>query len=502
MPIALLFGLVAMAILMPTLFNMAQQNQQVILASSAGQQLQALAQAANQYVSDNYQTLVGSTSPTTPSSITLSTLTTGGYLPPGFAGTNAYGQSWQIQALQPAVGQLQVVIASTGGQTLDAKTATSIAQKAGSQGGVIGGGSGSTAVPGCAAGTACGAYAGWSINTSSYTNIAPGHVAALLAFNSGGMLQNDYLYRVAIPGHPELNQMKANLDMGANNINNAQSVNANGNINAGPAGTPETGACTTDAAGHCEGQIAAAGQSETSLPSGWWGGLISRDIWGTGTIAAGTGGTVQASMTAQGAITGSQSITIGNPGGGFSANSAGNANLANQLVLGTAAGATLGGACPNNGALAANSNGGGQVLNCMGNVWLAAGLPLAVYGQPCTTQGGFGQDSSGNGMICQGGTWIPVQSRMGAMIAEGSYGVNNGQSIAKPLCPPGSVPRVTIAPSNWSTGSGLAQSWSFRASDAGASWIAQFLDGNGFALPAPPAGGYSAIATTYCLYSG
>ena len=498
MPIALLFGLVAMAILMPTLFSMAQQNQQAILTSSAGQQMQAIAQAANQYVSDNYQTLVGSTNATTPTAIPLATLISGGYLPPGFASTNAYGQAWQIQSLQPSVGELQVLIASTGGQTLDAKTATSIAQKAGAQGGVAGGGTGATAVPGCAAGEACGAYGGWAVNTTPYSNVSPGHVAALLAFNSGGMLQNDYLYRVAIPGHPQLNQMQANLDMGANNINNAQSVNANGSITAGPAGTAETGACTLDAAGHCIGQIAAAGQSETSLPSGWWGGLISRDIWGTGTVAAGTGGVVQASMNAQGQITGSQSITIG---GGFSATSAGNANLTSQLVLGTAAGAALGGACPNNGALAANSNNSGQVLNCQGGVWVAAGLPLGVYGQPCTTQGGFGQDSSGNGLICQSGVWIPVQARMGALVAEGTYGVNNGDTIPQPKCPAGSGnPRIALIPSNWQTGSSIAQSWSFRATQNGSvSWTANLTDGNGFGLPAP-ASGYSAVATTYCPY--
>ena len=497
MPIALLFGLVAMAILMPTLFNMAQQNQQVVLTSSAGQQLQAIAQAANQYVSDNYQSLVGTTSSTAPTPITLATLTAGGYLPPGFGATNAYGQSWQIQALQPASGQLQILVVSTGGQTLDAKTASAIAQRAGSQGGVIGGGAGSTAVPGCAAGTACGAYGGWSVNTANYTGVAPGHVAALLAFNSGGMLQNDYLYRVAIPGHPELNQMQANLDMGANTINNAGTVNANNNINAGTAGTPETGACAQDADGHCVGQIAAAGQSETSLPSNWWGGLISRDVWGTGTIAAGTGGVVQASMNAQGQITGSSSIAIGS---GFTANSAGNANLTSQLVLGTAAGAAVGNSCPNNGALAANSNGSGQILNCMGNIWLAAGLPLGVNGQSCPSQGGFGQDANGNGIICQGGIWMPVQARMGGMVAESSYGVNNGSPIPIPPCPSGATPHVVLAPSNWSTGSSVNQAWSFRATPpSGGQWLAALTDGSGFALPTPSSG-YTAIATTYCQF--
>lgn len=509
MPIALLFGLVAMAILMPTLFYTAQQSQQVILSSSAAQQMSAITQAANQYVSDNYQSLVSTTSPTSPNSITLSTLIASGYLPPGFNATNAFGQTWQIEALQPAAGQLQVLVSSFGGQSIDGKTNARIAAQAGAQGGVIGGGTGNLAVPGCTAGQACGAYGGWSVATANYTNMAPGHLAALLAFNSGGALKTDYLYRIAIPGHPELNQMQANLDMGGNNLNNAQSVNANGNINAGPAGTPESGACTLDAAGHCTGQIAAAGQSETSLPSGWWGGLISRDIWGTGTIAAGTGGNVAASMNAQGQITASNSVTAGTAGTGVVVTAAGAVNavnagavnaslnnngqgyLSNTLQLGTSAGATVGASCPTNGTLAANANGSGQILSCQSNVWVAAGLPVGAVGGACSTQGGIGQDTSGNGLLCQAGAWEPIQARIGSTTMMASYVVSNGTPIPAPVCLSGGVPKVIITPQSWQINS--PGSWNFRATGTGP-WAASLYDGYGNALVG------SALAQTYCSY--
>lgn len=48
-----------------------------------------------------------------------------------------------------------------------------------------------------------------------------------------GALANDYLYRNAVPGHPELNSMNTDLGMGNHNINNAAGITASGNITAG-----------------------------------------------------------------------------------------------------------------------------------------------------------------------------------------------------------------------------------------------------------------------------
>ena len=494
MPIALLFGLVAMAILMPTLFYAAQQNQQVILSSAAAQQLAEITSAASNYAQANYQLLVGSTSPTSPTTISLSTLITDGYLPPGFGSTNPYGQSWQVQALQPSTGQLQLLVASTGGSAIDGKDAARIASQSGAQGGVVGGGTGALSVPGCAANQACGAYGGWSVNTTNYTGITPGHVTALLAFNSAGALNQDYLYRVAITGQPQLNQMQTNLDMGGNNVNNAQTVNANGNITAGPAGTAQTGACTLDADGHCMGQIQAAGQSEANLPSGWWGGVISRDVYGSGTIAAGTGGNVAASMNSSGQIQGNtvnanQSVTVGG-GGAFSADSTGFVKASLAVLPGNTA--VNGGACSvAPGAISATPS--GQLMSCQGGIWLPAGVTIGVVGQPCGTQGGVGQDTSGNGLICQSGSLEPIQARMGGMVGMGSFLVQNGTIVTKPTCLSGGADKIVVTPGGWQINN--PGSWSFKATDQGGSWQVNMVDGYG-----NPLVGY-AIAQTYCQYN-
>ncbi|MDR3574864.1 MAG: hypothetical protein P4L50_13455, partial [Anaerolineaceae bacterium] len=58
---------------------------------------------------------------------------------------------------------------------------------------------------------------------AGYNSPGAGHLAALIAFNNGN-LQNDYLYRVAVPGNPALNTMQTDLNMGNNKITGAQSV--------------------------------------------------------------------------------------------------------------------------------------------------------------------------------------------------------------------------------------------------------------------------------------
>ncbi|MDR3562654.1 MAG: hypothetical protein P4N59_14630, partial [Negativicutes bacterium] len=58
---------------------------------------------------------------------------------------------------------------------------------------------------------------------AGYNSPGAGHLAALIAFNNGN-LQNDYLYRVAVPGNPALNTMQTALNMGNNKITDAQSV--------------------------------------------------------------------------------------------------------------------------------------------------------------------------------------------------------------------------------------------------------------------------------------
>lgn len=494
MPIAILFGLVAMAILLPTLLTTTQQNSTIILGTVAAQQLKQLTSAAQQYIQAHFSDVLGASSTTTPATITVPMLIAAGFLPQGFQAVNPYGQTWQVEALQAPAGQIQALVMSIGGTPVPARDAARIAAQAGAEGGIVGGGTGALASPTCAAGQACGAFGGWKLSTSGYTGLGPGSLLGLLAFNSAGQLNQEYLYRVAVPGQPQLNQMQTNLDMGGNNINNAQSVNANGNITAGPAGTAQTGACTLDADGHCMGQIQAAGQSEANLPSGWWGGVISRDVYGSGTIAAGTNGNVAASMNASGQIQGNtinanQSVTVGG-GNSFSADSTGFVKAGLAVLPGNTA--VNGGACSvPPGSISATIS--GQLMSCQGGVWLPAGVTIGAVGQPCSTQGGMGQDTSGNGLICQSGSWEPIQARMGGTVGMGSFLVQNGSIVTKPTCFSGGAARIVVTPGGWQINN--PGSWAFKATDQGGSWQVNMVDGSG-----NPLVGY-AIAQTYCQYN-
>ncbi|MHB1630925.1 MAG: shufflon system plasmid conjugative transfer pilus tip adhesin PilV [Acidithiobacillus sp.] len=411
-PIAMMFALIAGVILLPALYMGVSTYADQVRATATALQMAHIQKAAEAYITTNAAAVEANSTTSSPAIITVPMLVNTGFLPNGFNALNPYGQTWQVQVLQPAANQLQALVLGVGGNAIPAKQSGMVATTAGDSGGVIGGGAGDFAVPGCSGGEACGAYAGWSVSTAGYQNVAAAHPAALIEY-ANNQLQSDYLYRVAVPGQPQLNTMQTNLNMGANSVNNAQNVNVNQNISAGVPGTAETGYCQTDAQGHCIGQIAAAGQSESDLPAGWWGGIISRDVYGTATIAAGTNNQVSAYMNdagnigangnvvANGTVQGGYVNSTGDvnaqynstAGNGFLINSGqwwannagdssqtGNAYVGGQVqanydaTLGTAFGsANIGWGCSPNGAIAANANGSGQVLACQGGSWQAMG---------------------------------------------------------------------------------------------------------------------------------
>ncbi|MDA8254059.1 MAG: shufflon system plasmid conjugative transfer pilus tip adhesin PilV [Betaproteobacteria bacterium] len=399
MPIAILFGLVVMAILLPTLMSATQQNSTIVLGTVAAQQLKQLTSAAQQYIQANFSAVLGASSTTTPATITVPMLIATGFLPQGFQALNPYGQTWQVEALQAPAGQIQALVMSIGGTPVPTRDAARITAQAGAEGGIVGGGTGTLSSPTCAAGQACGAFGGWKIATSGYTGLGPGSLLGLLAFNSAGQLNQQYLYRVAVPGQPQLNQMQTNLDMGNNNINNAQNISASG-------------------------QIHALGTSTADLPPGWGGGLTTWDLHANATIGAGpsgqnsqaymnsaatgplgTGGVVVtqspngsqyaymnannggASVVTNGIVQGGYVNSTGNvnaqnaltAGGGFTAQSNGYTRVADTLTvgsrvsLGTAfGGANQGWGCSPNGEIAANANGSGQLMSCVNGIWTNA----------------------------------------------------------------------------------------------------------------------------------
>lgn len=386
-PIAMLFTLIAVAVMVPIGVHVLNNQSRQTMATVAALQMARIQKAAEGYITANAAAIEGTATSTNPATITIPMLVNTGYLPNGFQANNPYGQTWEVQVLQPSPGRLQALVLSTGGNTVPTRSLGLAAQIAGAAGGVVGGGSGTSAVPGCGAGQACGVYSGWKVPTSGF-NAQPGHLAALIEY-SNGQIQNDYLYRVSVPGQPQLNQMQTNLDMGNNNINNAQNVNVNDDVTLGNPGSAQGG----NPAG-LQGQLGVDEPAGQGFPGGWGGGIHSWDIYANGTVGTGENGSLNAFMNDfDGGMGGGGQVVTKSPNGanyaymqsqngGASIVTNGNINAGGQVqanydaTLGTAGGsASLGGQCGPNGSIAANSNGSGQILSCVNGQWSVAFAP-------------------------------------------------------------------------------------------------------------------------------
>ncbi|CAG9165713.1 shufflon system plasmid conjugative transfer pilus tip adhesin PilV [Cupriavidus pinatubonensis] len=197
-----------------------------VQTAAAASQMLVFDKAALQYVQDQAATLVAQATATVPVSVTPAMLASGGYLPTGFSATNVFGQTWLLQVLQPTANNLQALVTTQGGRAItDTRQLVQIAAQAGAQGGFVpyaGQNGDPTMVPT----NAYGAYGAWQVPLASFTNPGSGRLASLLAF-TGAQANNGYLYRVQVPGHPELNKMQTAIDMGGNDLNSAGRVTAN-----------------------------------------------------------------------------------------------------------------------------------------------------------------------------------------------------------------------------------------------------------------------------------
>lgn len=238
-----LVAIVIYAIILGAIAASLNYGPRQVQQAAAASQLKTLGSAMDAYVKANYATLEGSATATNAVAVPVSTLVTQNYLPTRFSAVNAYGQTYTIYILQPKAGNLMGLILGTGGTvwngTSHSKHLADVlipgaAAMAGAAGGFVSTGD----LPGYTIDTVRGAYGGWQVSLAgtNISNPGPTHLAFMHYYNQGS-LASDYLYRYAIPGQPQLNEMFTNLNMGGNNITNANSVNAvtlnaSGNVNA------------------------------------------------------------------------------------------------------------------------------------------------------------------------------------------------------------------------------------------------------------------------------
>lgn len=210
--LGILFAIMVGTLLIPKVADYQRASNDNATAAITAQQQKVINAAATTYIQQNSASIQAIATPTAPAVITVAMLQAPGVdlLPASFSATNPYGQTWQVQVLEPTAGNLQALVMTSGGTALSDAKATKIASLVGAAGGLIPLNDSGSYAGGAA--TARGAAAGWSVATANYSGVTGGRPAALLTFNNGQLVSNS-LYRNAVPGQPQLNTMNTPLIM-------------------------------------------------------------------------------------------------------------------------------------------------------------------------------------------------------------------------------------------------------------------------------------------------
>lgn len=179
-----------------------------------------------------------------------------------------------------------------------------------------------------------------------------------------GTLANDYLYRNAVPNHPELNVMNTDLGMDGNDINNAGAITASDNVatSGDLSGNNVTASATVSGStANIAGETYTGGWFRSRGNTGWYS-----EKWG--------GGIYQSdpdwlriynnkSLTTGGALVGGQVVSLGNM------TSSGRLSTNEYLSIGGVA--TEGAGCGDSKLIAKNAS--GAALSCENGIWKTTG---------------------------------------------------------------------------------------------------------------------------------
>ena len=185
-------------------------------------QLKGVGLAAQEYIKDNYATLVSGGVGTT-QMITVPAMIASGHLVSGTPTANAFNQSMCVLVLQPAANRLQAMLLTEGGDVVNDIDLGEIAALAGGSAGSVSTALRTTEI--------VGALGGWAVLRVSYHNqvnnlnlrcngvagnvqVEGGHLAMALWLEDIGT-QSTMLYRDKVDSMPELNTMNTPIIMNA-----------------------------------------------------------------------------------------------------------------------------------------------------------------------------------------------------------------------------------------------------------------------------------------------
>lgn len=221
---AALLILVLVAVWGTSIFNEYMQQRTWQVTASQTSRFRA---AVKNYVGRYYDTVLASAGTTNPVIITPLMLKNTGLIESGFSETTSDGQVFRAAVVRNTTNtdQLQALVITQGGIALPFKALRNISVDIDGLGAYVWKNANIT-----------GAMESWSLPMASFgISTTDGHIAALIPADELGVArqESDRLYRFSVTGKPDLNRMYTDIDMGTNNLNNANLVNGQtGNFSA------------------------------------------------------------------------------------------------------------------------------------------------------------------------------------------------------------------------------------------------------------------------------
>jgi competence protein ComGC len=224
----LLIALAIVAAIVPMFFTMVTKRQSEVKEQAVARHMKQFSDGAAYYVKENFTTLYSAAGAGTVA-IQAATIRGAGNLPAGFQTTNGYGQNYCLlvrrsPSATPTKALLESFAVTEGGQTISPGRLPFVAAMIGASGAAVENVAGAT--------TFRGAFGGFQLLAANYqtancsgTTVNVGRLASALFFDNQNLLA-DYLYRFEVPGRPEANTMSTSINMGGNNITNANEVRA------------------------------------------------------------------------------------------------------------------------------------------------------------------------------------------------------------------------------------------------------------------------------------
>ena len=215
MALAGVIGLGLLAQVLPETARLSSQQN----ANYAATQLYTFTKAAEEYVNNNHATLLTATAGGV-QAVTAPMIVAEGSLDAAFTDTNTFNQTHRLLIRQPSSGTLQALVATCGGNAINANELARLSQLAGPEAGLI-----SPLDPN----NALGAGGHWTMALSNYAHLScpltVGHMTALVTPADAGSV-SPYLHRNAHP-NPDANTMFTDLLLDGNSLVDAGNIDVN-----------------------------------------------------------------------------------------------------------------------------------------------------------------------------------------------------------------------------------------------------------------------------------